>query len=85
MLAAVVDSFWVLLCCQPGAPPCRHACCFGVLNWAGGVCLRRVDMGTADELALDVLINTLSTFSKDQVGWPGGCLCLWLVVNNTLQ
>lgn len=27
-----------------------------------------LDMGTADELALDVLINTLSTFSREQLG-----------------
>lgn len=28
----------------------------------------KVDLGTSDELALDVLINTLSTFSREQLG-----------------
>jgi hypothetical protein len=28
----------------------------------------RFDLGTADELALDVLINMLSTFSRECVG-----------------
>lgn len=28
----------------------------------------RLDMGTADELCLDVLINTILTFSKEYVG-----------------
>jgi hypothetical protein len=34
----------------------------------GGPRARRVDMGSADELALDVLINCLTTFSREQVG-----------------
>ena len=28
----------------------------------------RLDMGTSDELALDVLINALSNFSREQLG-----------------
>ena len=47
------------------ANPCHlphlHACCL-VLPGC------RVDMGTADELALDILINALSTFSREQLG-----------------
>ena len=31
-------------------------------------CPHRIDLGTADELALDVLINALSTLSREQLG-----------------
>jgi hypothetical protein len=36
--------------------------------------MRRVDLGTGDELGLDILINTLKGLSREQVGLKQICI-----------
>jgi hypothetical protein len=50
------------------AAGCLHSSSYAIWTPAPGYVWCRLDLGTADELALDVLINMLRTFSKEQLG-----------------